>query len=441
MYIGLGPDKRSVSGLDVITVAQPANNDTNTSDVACASGLVEFSGVITSGSDPDPDVPVALQVIAASNGVGEEISINSIEVRKKDLQTMSHTNFFDLRSVKDVAKGYLTFLCNNSRTGAYNETTQNNSWNERIEGFRIYLKEVDIIGGGTAEEWAMLYDVDLRNGTYIMHAKDSDVEDLRLGDIASNAWNATLTADNRAVVTGNLKGDSIKIPPLLTYESENGYKADTNLAAMYKATASVERKVFIGNIKIGESTFPDRMLKADIDKFDTFPDDGTHFIDVATSDGEGIVALESIGNKLIQFKERTVYLIKVSSEGEELEAKWSGAGIKNPSQIAKASEGVFWVNSNGMYYYDGKKLTNISSSKFGTNNWIVNENDKQPIILGYDESSNKIIIITSNVSGKSNGGYIYDINNSSLVEHQNLFNWYSASNPTDIVVGNSESEI
>lgn len=445
IYVGIGPDQTSVSGYTALTISQPANNTTNDADPAEAagSGLVEFAGEVTAGSNPDANVPVAMQVIAAANGNGEKVRIISIDVRKKDVapEIMSNTNAIDLRDVQDVAKGYLTFLCNNSRTGAYNETTQNNSWNERIEGFRIYLKEVDIIGGGTAEEWAMLYDVDLRNGTYIMHAKDSDVENLRKGDIASNVWHATNTPDVEAIVTGNLKGDSIKIPPLLTYESENGYKADTNLAAMYKATASVERKVFIGNIKIGESTFPDRMLKADIDKFDTFPDDGTHFIDVATSDGEGIVALESIGNKLIQFKERTVYLIKVSSEGEELEAKWSGAGIKNPSQIAKASEGVFWVNSNGMYYYDGKKLTNISSSKFGTNNWIVNENDKQPIILGYDESSNKIIIITSNVSGKSNGGYIYDINNSSLVEHQNLFNWYSASNPTDIVVGNSESEI
>lgn len=445
MYVGIGPDQTTLSGYTALTISQPANNTTNDADVAAGSGLVEFSGEVTTGSSADANVPIAIQVNAANAGNGEKVRIVSIDVRKKGTEIiMSNTNSIDLRDVQNVAKGYLTFLCNNSRTGTYNSTVQNNSWNERIEGFRIYLKEVDIIGGGTAEEWAMLYDVDLRNGTYIMHAKDSDVENLRLGDIDSNAWEAspnTPSDDAKAVVTNNLKGDSIKTPPLLTYESENGYKADTNLAVRYKTTAAVERKVFVGNLKIGESTFPDRMLKADIDKFDTFPDDGTHFIDVATSDGESITALESVGNKLIQFKERTAYLIKISSQGEELESTWSGAGIKNPSQIAKTSEGVFWVNSNGIYYYDSKKLTNISSSKFGPNNWITNEDNKQPITLGYDESSNKIIIITNNVLNKTNGGYIYDINNNSLVEHQNLFNGYSASNPTDFIIGNSESEL
>ena len=86
---------------------------------------------------------------------------------------------------------------------------------------------------------------------------------------------------------------------MLTYESENGYQADTSLFARYKTAAVVDRKVFIGNIKRVNDTFPDRMIRADIDKFDSFPDDGTHDIDVAPSDGESIVHLHAVGNKLI----------------------------------------------------------------------------------------------------------------------------------------------
>ena len=303
------------------------------------------------------------------------------------------------------------------------------------------MKQVDIVGEGLADEWIMLYDVDLKEGTYVMHAKDTDVENLRKGDIDGDEWGSTQTTDVRAIVTGNLLGDSIKSIPLITYEANNGYEAGTNLAARYKATATVDRKVYIGNLKIGDKTFPDRMLRSDTDRFDTFPDDGTHFIDVATSDGESIVALESVGDKLIQYKEKTAYLIKVTSEGEELVSTWSGAGIKNSCQVAKSNEGIFWVNSNGIYYYDGEKLSNVSSDKFRIDNWLTNEDFKRPVIVGYDKYSNKLIILTTNISGASSSGYIYDIANSSITQHNNLFNWYQLSNPGDVVFGNSESEV
>ena len=418
-----------------MTVTQPS-----------ADGSVLCSGTVTTGDHDDhidADVGLAIQVIGA-NGVGEKVILmangNNVTLANATV-IMSRDNSVDFRTVQGVAKSSLAFLCNNSRTGIFNDTTQNNSWNERIEGFRLYMKQVDIVGEGLADEWAMLYDVDLKEGTYVMHAKDTDIENLRKGDISSNEWHATETADNRAIVTNSLNGDPIKTPPLLTYEANNGYESGTNLAARYKATATVDRKVYIGNLKIGDKTFPDRMLRSDTDKFDTFPDDGTHFIDVATSDGESIIALESVGDKLIQYKEKTAYLIKVTSEGEEFIGTWSGAGIKNPCQVAKSTEGIFWVNSNGIYYYDGEKLSNVSSDKFRIDNWLTNEDFKRPVIVGYDKYSNKLIILTTNILGASSSGYIYDIANSAITQHNNLFNWYQLSNPADAIIGNSESEM
>ena len=438
IYVGIGPEELNAAGTPV-TVSAPSSS---------FSGLIEFSGIATSHSSVDPLVPVAIQVRNAAGGSGELVTLHSISVTKKNLEIMSADNSFDFRQVKDVAKSYLMFLCNNSKSGDYKTITPNNSWNERIESFKIYMKQVDIIGGGLADEWTMLYNVDLKEGTYIMYAKDSDLEELKLGNIPGNGWAFTHNSgdsaeviDKKALVTTNVKGDSIKTPPLMTYESENGYKFDTNLAARYKCSTVVDRKVYIGNLKIGDKTFPDRMLRSDTDKFDIFPDDGTHFIDVATSDGESIVALESIGDKLIQYKEKTAYVIKVTSEGEEFVNTWSGAGIKNSCQVAKSTEGIFWVNSNGIYYYDGEKLSNVSSDKFRIDNWLTNEDFKRPVIVGYDKYSNKLIILTTNISGASSSGYIYDIANSSITQHDNLFNWYQLSNPSDVIIGNTESEL
>jgi len=432
IYAGLGPGT-ATTGSEPLTVSQPTSGN----------GQTSFSGIVKSGAAVDSDVLITIKTIGADDGGSptESVRFRRLQITKQNFSIMSENNAFDFRQITNIAKSHISFLCNNSRTGIFNNTTQNNSWNERIEGFRIYIKQVDIIGGGLAEEWLMLYDVDLKEGTYTMHAKDTDIEDLRLGDVSGSEWDFDDSNDLKSLVTNNINGDSIKILPLITYEANNGYEAGTNLAARYKATATVDRKVYIGNLKIGDKTFPDRMLRSDTDRFDTFPDDGTHFIDVATSDGESIVALESVGDKLIQYKEKTAYLIKVTSEGEELVSTWSGAGIKNSCQVAKSNEGIFWVNSNGIYYYDGEKLSNVSSDKFRIDNWLTNEDFKRPVIVGYDKYSNKLIILTTNISGASSSGYIYDIANSSITQHNNLFNWYQLSNPSDVIMGNTESEL
>ena len=442
-YVGLGPGSSSAAksnpgteGFTALTASQPTSGN----------GSILVSGTVTTGDDAshiDADVGLAIQVVGANTG-GEKVvlvSLGSNVSLANPTTIMSKDNAIDFRTFQDIAKSSLSFLCNNSRTNIFNSTTQNNSWNERIEGFRLYMKQIDSIGNGLADEWLMLYDVDLKEGTYVMHAKDADVENLRLGDVSGSPWDFDDSSDLKSLVTNNLSGDSIKSIPLITYEANNGYEAGTNLAARYKATTTVDRKVYIGNLKIGDKTFPDRMLRSDTDKFDTFPDDGTHFIDVATSDGESIVALESIGDKLIQYKEKTAYVIKVTSEGEEFVNTWSGAGIKNSCQVAKSTEGIFWVNSNGIYYYDGEKLSNVSSDKFRIDNWLTNEDFKRPVIVGYDKYSNKLIILTTNISGASSSGYIYDIANSSITQHDNLFNWYQLSNPSDVIIGNTESEL
>ena len=124
--------------------------------------------------------------------------------------------------------------------------------------------------------------------------------------------------------------DIMRNIPIHTYQSENGYKGDIVTAAMYKTSTMINRKVFIGNIKIGKKTYPDRMIESPVDRYDTFPDDGLHYVDVAVSDGDAIVKLENIGDKLIQFKEHHAYVLKVDYEGIDLVHSWNGKGIKNP---------------------------------------------------------------------------------------------------------------
>lgn len=428
IYAGVGPDQTDLS------TGMTDGTNYKTITLAASDNLICRNFQITThASSVDADALISIQVTGLTGD--EKLFLKQLSIYHATSAEMSIDNAADFRLAPDTVTSSLSFLCNNSRT----ISSFYNSWNERIEGFRIYMKQIDMLNNELSSEWMLFYDVNIKDGTYINHTQGVESQDLVLGNIDSYNWTATDTDDRNAVVSTQVETpDLIKTVPLLTYESENGYPADTNLFARYKTAAIIDRKVFIGNIKRVNDTFPDRMVRADIDKFDSFPDDGVHDIDVAPSDGEDIIHLQAVGDKLIQFKQKTAYLIKVTSEGEELEDTWKGAGILSSSQVANASKGVFWINSQALFYYDGEELKNVSSDLFGVESWIVNENKQNPIILGYDEPSNKIIIITPNVSGQSSGGYIYDITNSSIVKCENLFNWYAIYSSTDELQGTQD---
>ena len=417
------------SGNFEVYIGKDGSSSGGTSKTINSAGVHRFT---IQAQETDADLSNVI-AIKSNNFNGD---LNLVLVHESNVTEMSFNTSADLRGFTDAALSGLSFLCNNSRT----TTAQNYSWNERIEGFRIYMKQVDIIGGGLGTDWLLLYDVNLAQGTYVCHGKDGTEEKLQLANPSStgNDWNATSTTPDNSIVTTALAGDRIASLPLLTYESENGYPSGTNLAAMYKSSAIVQRKVYIGNLKINNKLFPDRMIRADADKFDSFPDDGAHFIDVATSDGDSIVKLESFGDKLIQFKSKTSYLIKVTSEGEELEETWSGAGVLSPSQVVKTNKGVVWANANGLYLYDGEKLSQVSEDRFKSDEWSINENEETPVILGYHENSNKVIIQTLNNTATDSGGFIYDLSTGAIIQCQKLFKWYisqGSDNAVDSATG------
>ena len=366
----------------------------------------------------------AIQVIIEGT-TNASIYIGRVQVSPVNSEEMSALTAIDFRAILGSLRTQLSFLCNYSRSGS----TQNNSWNERIDGFRIYIKQVNISSTELVNEWLLLSECDIKKGTYKLFPNNDISKPLQL----EATWNATdSTPDTDALVTSDLLGDFIQNIPLDTYESENGYKADTNLFAMYKTSTIINRKVFIGNLKIGDRTYPDRMLRSDIDKFDIFPSDGAHYIDVAVGDGDDIIKLESTGENLIQFKKNAAYLIKVTSEGEELASTWQGLGVKSPSQVCKAGNGIAWVNNNGLYYFDGEDFKELIAGKLDMESWIVNEDEDTPVVIGYDSKSSKLIINTmkaddtGSYGSKTNtsGGYIYDFKTESFVRSANLFSTY-----------------
>ena len=182
----------------------------------------------------------------------------------------------------------------------------------------------------------------------------------------------------------------LEIPtmPALTYALLNpgqSHQSKTT-ASKFKASIIANRRIYIGGIeRIGfdissintgsqQSAYrqpalitsydinADRMLRSPVNRFDIFPNE--NIIDVAVNDGESITALEIFADRIFQFKERTLYIINISSDYEYLEAEHKYKGISEPYQVIKTEYGIAWVNKNGCYLYTEKEgLTNLIDGK------------------------------------------------------------------------------
>ena len=270
----------------------------------------------------------------------------------------------------------------------YGYGTDEKSWNARINGFKIYMR--DVTDGDASKEFRLFSEVNFNKGTYTIFAADDS--ELILEQPATHAI-ATLTT-----------GTTLKIKPIDTYLSENLFTEQTIIDAQYKVAEVVGRRVYIGNVRQGGRTYPDRMLRSPVNKFDTFPE--TNFIDVAIGDGDRITALKSFGDRLLQYKKDTVYIINTSGESEVLEAEYPNAGVAKPSQVVKTNLGIAWFNPSGLWFFDGQSIQNL------TRNIEANQypdHEAQIGIIGFDKYTNRVIYTPQVNAGLTTIWYMYDL--------------------------------
>jgi len=233
----------------------------------------------------------------------------------------------------------------------YNAST----WNKRITGARIYMKSED------DREWHPQATCNFVDGT-IQSMATGKKQKCKYVDDTSGAASG---------ITGwifHLDRKNLLTPHLIdTFRSMTGFDHEQDfINPNYGTSVVVGRTVYIGNLKVKksstkENSMPDTMLKCVPNRFDTFP--ATRKVDVAIRDGESIVTLMEFADRILQFKESTLYIINVSGDSEYLEDVHHFKGIKHPGSVCKTAFGIFWVNEFGAYLYDGRNITDLTEPK------------------------------------------------------------------------------
>ena len=282
------------------------------------------------------------------------------------------------------------------------------TFNRRITGAVWYIREAS--GSESSNQWTAQVEFDFVKGVSRVLSSGKEADCL-FNPHDGNQYE--FIVDNDHLLSPNLED---------TYTSRTGVsKKEDAIKARYKTSAMVGRRMYVGNVLTTKESGvtevkADAMLKSPVNCFDTFP--SLSIVEAAVNDGESIVALEEYADRILQFKENTLYIINVSQDIEFLEDVLKYKGVAQPSAVCKTDYGIAWVNKLGCYLYDGKQVTDLIEKQ---GRQIIKESDWQTFaqrspMIGYVPKKRQLIIVDDNTTAGDGSIFLYDMVTQSWVK-------------------------
>ena len=345
-----------------------------------------------------------------------------------------------------VTFGLLMRMRSDNSPGSGNFTLGNSSYSSGVQDTSISPGTYNFLGinkrvTGGRIWWAsnedgykklyLLMEYDMERGARIITGESS-------GDGAFAPWVSWVypVASNPVVRPNWTVQGSTEItnPPIVEdYESLVLYPPDAKLQAKWKTSVVASGRTYIGNIKrqqkstfdgggtwhqsatpTNDPEYPDRIVASPRGRFDTFPEDPNYEFSNTPGDGDKIIKLETFANRLIVFYSNKLEIYALPAEELEQEAPYIGLDGEHPSQACLTEFGVAWINSQGVYFYGGDKVTSLSdkirnmwigSTLDGwTPFWKSNANDVPSI--AYDPRAKKLLIAKTISSGGTDSEHI-----------------------------------
>ena len=269
--------------------------------------------------------------------------------------------------------------------------------NDRIIGSRIYWSEsVD----GHDNLWIM-FDLD-----WVKGCKPFGMGEFTTSSSDYHAWDqvATTGVAQYHFEPDNFANNRFYDPPRLrTYESINGFSHKTNLEAKWKTAVVANGRAYIANLKRPATSMfarnmsgaqsshgpifnqsdrewmpehPDRLCKSPVGKYDQFPEENDFELLGAGDDGDEIIKLETYADRLFVFKKYSLYILNISRDTEVLEGTYRNLGLDGGEhcQSVVTDSGVAWMNSNGVYFYNGNNIESLTDGKIKSL-WVGDDNN------------------------------------------------------------------
>lgn len=194
----------------------------------------------------------------------------------------------------------------------------------------------------------------------------------------SGSTTFTVVATNIAGVSGSRAGTIIATGSTVPVASGNltktGGTGDSTIAyTMFGVDANITKAkyveaynnyLFLANVSVGSTTFPTRIYWSNLQDPTTFLT--TSFIEVAINDGQQITGMKVLGDNLIIFKTRSIYIVSFTGD-PDIPFILQGGGKSNsdvgcvaPFSIQEVTNGLMFLSFDGLYYFDGSNSTKVS---------------------------------------------------------------------------------
>ena len=310
-------------------------------------------------------------------------------------------------------------------------------YSSRVSGGRAYMREFE---SGT--EWIMVADINISFGVR--------------PTLTSDYIGWLKAVDSNPVFHYVYWIFQDDLATQIDYDLINGYSSDTPSISLggqserWGDAVISNGRVFIANIHrfspITQMTtqYSDRIYYSEKNRYDVFP---THnFLELATGDSDYYEGIEAYADRLIGFKQNSLDIFNISSS---VPAEWipedsrKHNGIRNPEASVNTIHGIFWVNKQGFFHYNGEEIIELSKERISRSDWIDFVNNST--ILSYEKILDTIFIIENCES--SGNVYKYNITNDSWSYHLNVFSNNGISNsivnPNDgslLYAANTDSE-
>ena len=288
--------------------------------------------------------------------------------------------------------------------------------NDRITGANVYFVEYDLDDNPLDTDKKLLMEIDVEKGIK------------KVGGETFEVWGqATGGSSGFEAPYNNAHTNYLQIfdpSGLETFSTKAGYSEYEKLKKIKFATAvAMNRRSYVGNVKITDSNnketlYSDRIYKSEPNMPDVFTE--LNYVDIAINDGEKITALANLGDLLLQYKERSMYIINCTQEIEYLEDTHAFRGVWGQGAVCTTDAGIVWVNKHGLFLFNGKQVTSLIDNKIDPTYWR-NKIGAKPLV-GY-EPTNRTILVVGNSDDNSNG-FVF-----SLVA--NSFNYITNSSDLD----------
>ena len=272
-----------------------------------------------------------------------------------------------------------------------------------IMGGRIYCKIKD-----SDDSWVLFGDISFKG-----HSNKGGSRSSLDGDYTY--WASAVGGTDNSYLYTTFISESLSVE---TYQSINGFSPDSAFNSIgaagekYQTSVVTNRRAFVANVQYTTDggnlqNFGDQIRYSEINKFLTFPE--LNFIDIGVNDGEEFVKLESFADRLLAFKEKTLYIINIGGGSDTqwfLESEHKNMGVDFHALTVKTDFGIAWVNKNGLFFYDGRQIKNLQT-KILESEWsgFVNADT----MIGYEPTHKHLVIVRDAAASGSTSGdaYVY----------------------------------